>query len=269
MMQSVIIIPALNEERAIGGVVRSVIAQTDRVIVVDNGSTDATAARAREAGAEIIRVDRPGYGRACLAGVAAAEGAEGAEGAELIVFMDGDGADNPDDLSALIAPILSGNMDFVVGSRLRGETETGALTFAQRAGNRLATGLMRLLWNGKFTDLGPFRAITRSAYDRLDMQAPTFGWTVEMQVRALKSDLRCCEVPVSYRRRIGVSKISGTIRGVCLAGWYILGTILVEAFRPHPNENVRPKAQDAPPMRTALLDSPVLTEPKHRSGSCS
>jgi len=263
MMQSVIIIPALNEERAIGGVVRSVIAQADRVIVVDNGSTDATAACAREAGAEIIHVDRPGYGRACLAGVAAAKDAE------LIVFMDGDGADNPDDLSALIAPILSGKMDFVVGSRLRGETETGALTFAQRAGNRLATGLMRLLWNGAFTDLGPFRAITHSAYDRLDMQAPTFGWTVEMQVRALKSDLRYCEVPVSYRRRIGVSKISGTIRGVCLAGWYILGTILVEAFRPHPSENVGPNAQDAPSMRTARLGSPVLTASKRRSGSCS
>ncbi|MEM7492437.1 MAG: glycosyltransferase family 2 protein [Pseudomonadota bacterium] len=222
-MRSVIIIPALNEEAAIGGVVRSVRHQVDQVIVVDNGSTDATAGRASEAGADTVHVPQPGYGRACLAGVAASN-------ADLIIFMDGDGADDPNDLSALIEPILSGRVDFVIGSRLLGQTERGALTFTQQFGNRLATGLMRLIWGGEFTDLGPFRAITRSAYDKLDMQAQTYGWTVEMQTRALKQNLRYTEVPVAYRRRIGVSKISGTLKGVLLAGWFILGTIFKEAL---------------------------------------
>lgn len=229
-MRSVIIIPALNEEAAIGGVVRSVRHRVDQVIVVDNGSTDHTAARAIEAGAKVIRVAQPGYGRACLAGVKAARDAD------LIIFMDGDGADDPDDLRALIEPILSGRADLVIGSRLLGRTERGALTLAQRFGNRLATGLMRLIWGGHFTDLGPFRAITRPAYEALNMQAETFGWTVEMQVRALKQKLCCAEVPVNYRRRIGVSKISGTVKGVCLAGWFILGTIFKEALSKHATE---------------------------------
>ena len=222
-MRTVIIIPALNEEAAISGVVGSVRHLVDQVIVVDNGSTDQTAARAAAAGAATIHVTQPGYGRACLAGVKAAGDVD------LIVFMDGDGADDPDDLCSVIDPILSGRADMVIGSRLLGRTERGALTLAQRFGNRLATRLMRLIWGGRFTDLGPFRAITRPAYESLNMQAETFGWTVEMQVRALKRKLRCAEVPVTYRRRIGVSKISGTVKGVCLAGWFILGTIFKEA----------------------------------------
>lgn len=222
-MRSAIIIPALNEEAAIAGVVQSVLSQTDRVIVVDNGSTDQTAARAASAGADVIYVAQPGYGRACLAGVAAAGDAD------LLIFMDGDGADDPKDLPALIQPILKGQADFVIGTRLKGKTENGALTFPQRFGNALATRLMGLFWGGGFTDLGPFRAIKRSAYRSLNMRAPTFGWTVEMQVRALKQNLRCLEVPVTYRRRIGVSKISGTVKGVVLAGWFILGTIFLEA----------------------------------------
>ena len=232
-MRSVIIIPALNEEAAIGGVVEAVRDRADRVIVVDNGSTDQTAERARAAGADIIHVARPGYGRACLAGVAAAADAD------LIIFMDGDGADDPGDLEALIAPILQGHADFVVGSRLLGKTESGALTLPQRFGNSLATLFMRIFWNGKFTDLGPFRAIRRSAYLGLNMQAPTYGWTVEMQVRALKRGLRYEEIPVSYRRRIGVSKISGTLKGVILAGWYILGTIFKEAILPRRSGDAR------------------------------
>ncbi|MEL7109737.1 MAG: glycosyltransferase family 2 protein [Pseudomonadota bacterium] len=223
-MRSAIIIPALNEEAAIAGVVRSVVAQTDRVIVVDNGSTDRTAERAAEAGAEVIHVARPGYGRACLAGVAAAGDAD------LLIFMDGDGADDPSDLPFVVQPILEGQADFVLGTRLEGKTEIGALTLPQRFGNALATRLMRVFWGGVFTDLGPFRAIKRSAYRSLNMHAPTYGWTVEMQVRALKQNLRCKEVPVTYRRRIGVSKISGTVKGVLLAGWFILGTIFVEAI---------------------------------------
>lgn len=223
-MRSVIIIPALNEEAVIGSVVESVRDQVDQVIVVNNGSTDRTAERAIAAGAKVIDVPQPGYGRACLAGVSAAHDAD------LIIFMDGDGADDPEDLRSLMNPIITGTADFVVGSRLLGRTERGALTFAQRFGNRLATALMRVIWRGQFTDLGPFRAITRSAYDSLNMQAETYGWTVEMQVRALKHELRYSEIPVTYRRRIGVSKISGTLKGVCLAGWFILGTIFKEAL---------------------------------------
>nr|WP_197501513.1 glycosyltransferase family 2 protein [Hyphomonas sp. Mor2] len=228
MMRTVIIIPALNEDAAIGGVVTRVRDRVDRVIVVDNGSTDRTSEVAAAAGAETLFVAVPGYGRACLAGVAAAGDAE------ILIFMDGDGADDPDDLESLIAPIRSGQADFVVGSRALGTRERGALTLPQRLGNALATRLMRLFWGGSFTDLGPFRAIRRSAYLSLKMQAPTYGWTVEMQVRALKRRLRCVEVPVAYRRRIGVSKISGTVKGVVLAGTYILGTIFREAALPGP-----------------------------------
>jgi len=233
-MRSVIIIPALDEEAAIGGVVASVRDKVDRVIVVDNGSTDRTAEVAAAAGADTIHVARPGYGRACLAGIAAAEQAD------LLIFMDGDAADDPDDLAALIEPITSGRADLVIGSRALGPCEQGALTPVQRFGNGLATRLMRLFWGGRFTDLGPFRAIRRSAYLSLNMQAPTYGWTVEMQVRALKRKLRCVEVPVSYRRRIGVSKISGTIKGVILAGSYILGKIFVEAVFSW-SSSIRPK----------------------------
>lgn len=235
-MRSVIIIPALNEEAAIGGVVASVRDQVDRVIVVDNGSTDRTAEVAVAAGADTIHVARPGYGRACLAGVAAAEQAD------LLIFMDGDGADDPEDLASLMEPITSGRADLVIGSRALGSCERGALTPVQRFGNGLATRLMRLFWGGTFTDLGPFRAIRRSAYLNLNMQAPTYGWTVEMQVRALKQRLRCAEVPVAYRRRIGTSKISGTVKGVILAGSYILGKIFMEAIlpsRPRQTSDVR------------------------------
>ena len=231
-MRSVIIIPALNEEAAIGGVVTSVRDQVERVVVVDNGSTDRTAELASAAGADTIFVAKPGYGRACLAGVAAAEHAD------LLIFMDGDGADDPSDLSDLIEPIKSGRADLVIGSRALGQSERGALTPVQRFGNGLATFLMRTIWGGTFTDLGPFRAIRRSAYLSLNMQAPTYGWTVEMQARALKQRLRCVEVPVAYRRRIGVSKISGTIKGVIRAGTYILGKIFLEAVTP-----VRNRAQ--------------------------
>lgn len=227
-MQTVIIIPALNEAAAIGGVVASVRDKVDRVIVVDNGSTDRTAEVAAAAGADTIHVARAGYGRACLVGAAAAGDAE------ILVFMDGDGADDPTDLAALIEPIQTGRAEFVIGSRATGIRERGALTLTQRWGNALATRLMRLFWGGTFTDLGPFRAIRRSAYQNLQMQAPTYGWTVEMQVRILKQGIRYTEIPVTYRRRIGTSKISGTIKGVILAGSFILGTIFREAITLRP-----------------------------------
>jgi len=218
-----LVIPARNEEDAIGKVVSSVISYVDAVVVADNGSSDATAEIARMAGATVVSVPEPGYGRACLAAI------KTAGDHDILVFMDGDASDNPKDLPRLLKPILSGNADLVIGSRILGDCDPGSLTVQQRFGNTLACWLMHQFWGYRFTDLGPFRAIRRESYERLNMQAPTFGWTVEMQVRALKQGLRCAEVPVHYRARIGVSKISGTLRGVVLAGWYILGTIFWEA----------------------------------------
>ena len=221
-----VVIPALNEEEAIGKVVRSIVEQVTQVIVVDNGSTDNTEQVAQAAGAITVSVPEPGYGRACLAGIKAAGDYD------ILVFMDGDAADDADDLDALIAPIISGEASFVIGSRLIGNVEKGALTLPQRFGNNLACFLMRVIWKSRFTDLGPFRAIRRDALESLNMQAPTFGWTVEMQARILKQDIVYTEIPVRYRKRIGKSKISGTISGVVLAGWYILSTIFIEAIRP-------------------------------------
>lgn len=217
-----VIIPALNEEQAIRGVVSRIPDFVNKIIVADNGSTDRTAARARAAGAEVVSVPTAGYGRACLAGVGQAGRAD------ILVFLDGDGSDVPEEMAELIAPILSGEADMVIGSRVLGNAEAGSLTLPQRFGNKLACVLMSLFWGAKYTDLGPFRAIRRTAYERLDMVAPTFGWTVEMQVRALKQKLAVADVPVNYAKRIGVSKISGTARGVVLAGVYILGTIFAE-----------------------------------------
>lgn len=220
-----VIIPALNEAASIEGAVKAAFTVAERVIVADNGSSDGTGEIAAGAGADVIRVERPGYGRACLAGI------EAAADSAIILFMDGDGADHPGDLPALIRPIRDGTADFVIGARTHGGIERGALTPQQRYGNALACFLMRRLWGGAFTDLGPCRAIRKSALDRLAMENETYGWTVEMQVRALKRGIRSIEVPVRYRRRIGKSKISGTVRGVVLAGAHILGVIGREALR--------------------------------------
>ena len=220
-----IIIPARNEARALPTVLRGIPSWIDRVVVADNGSTDGTGATAGANGADVVRVDTAGYGRACMAGVATAGPCD------VLVFMDGDAADDPADLAALLAPILDGTADLVIGSRALGQREQGSLTPQQRFGNALACHLIALIWGHRFTDLGPFRAIRYDHYTRLTMRAPTYGWTVEMQIRALKRGLRCVDVPVRYRKRIGVSKISGTVRGVVLAGYYILGTIALEAGR--------------------------------------
>lgn len=219
-----VVIPARNEQGAIGKVISEIPSVVSRIIIADNGSTDETAPIARRAGAKVISVPIPGYGRACLAGIAASQPCD------IIVFLDGDASDYPKEMTALIAPIVAGDMDMVIGSRRLGTCEKGALTIPQRFGNALACWLMAWIWGGEFTDLGPFRAIRMSSLDRLDMQAPTFGWTVEMQVRALKHGLRCSEIPVRYRKRIGKSKISGTVSGTILAGYYILGTIAREAL---------------------------------------
>lgn len=220
-----VVIPARNEVRAITKVIEAIPDFVDEIIIADNGSTDGTAEAARAAGAKTVYVETPGYGRACLAGI------EKAGACDILVFLDGDASDYPEDMTQMLAPILSGDKDFMVGSRLNPTLENGALTLPQRFGNKLACFLMKLFWKSTFTDLGPFRAITKPALESLNMQAPTFGWTVEMQTRALKQGLRYGEVPVRYRPRIGTSKISGTMSGVILAGYYILSTIFVEAVR--------------------------------------
>jgi len=217
-----VIIPARNEEAAIAKVISEIKIAVSEIIVADNGSSDNTAQVARQMGATVVSVPQPGYGRACLAGIAAATSCD------IIVFLDGDASDFPEDMEQVVAPIINDDVDLVIGSRLVDTIEPGSLTPQQRFGNALACWLMARFWGGTFTDLGPFRAISFDALAKLNMTAPTFGWTVEMQVRALKQGLTYKEVPVRYRKRIGKSKISGTVSGVILAGVYILGTIFRE-----------------------------------------
>lgn len=218
-----IVIPARNEEASIGRVLGEIPrARVKEIIVVDNGSDDGTAGVARDRGAVVVMEARPGYGNACLAGIARA-----GRDTDVIVVLDADYSDYPEDLTALLAPIESGEADFVIGSRVRGGAEPGALPWNQRFGNRLACRLMLLLYGVRFTDMGPFRAIRRESLERLGMRDPTYGWNVEMQAKAVIAGLRIREVPVRYRRRIGQSKISGTVRGTILAGSKIIGTILM------------------------------------------
>jgi glycosyltransferase involved in cell wall biosynthesis len=215
-----VIIPALNEEEAIQRVLGDIPGGlVDQIIVVDNGSTDRTAQVARSAGAVVVEEPRRGYGQACLSGIAAL-----AE-AEIVVFLDGDYSDYPEELPQIIAPILSDKADLVIGSRVLGQRQKGALTLQQRLGNALATKLIQWIFGVRYTDLGPFRAIRRSPLTRLKMEDRDFGWTVEMQVKAARAGMRIVEVPVSYRPRIGISKISGTISGTVRAGHKILSTI--------------------------------------------
>jgi glycosyltransferase involved in cell wall biosynthesis len=221
-MQVAVVIPAYNEERAIGKVLADIPReQVVEIVVVDNGSEDNTHAEAAAHGACVVREERRGYGRACLAGIAALS-----EDADVVVFLDGDYSDFPDDLPALLAPLERGDADLAIGSRTLGQRERGALPLQARFGNWVATRLIRLLWGVAYTDLGPFRAVTREALERMRMRDTAYGWTVEMQVKAAILDLAVVEVPVRYRRRIGESKISGTLSGVVRAGVGILGTIL-------------------------------------------
>jgi len=221
-----VVIPARNEEDALPKVIAEIPDYVSEIIVADNGSTDNTAQVAQAAGAKTIYVETPGYGRACLAAIQAAGPCD------IIVFLDGDASDYPEDMTEMLAPIIAGEKDFMVGSRIHKTIEKGSLTPQQMFGNTLACFLMKLFWGSAFTDLGPFRAIRTDSLERLNMQAPTFGWTVEMQARALKQKLRYDEIAVRYRKRIGVSKISGTMKGVVLAGYYILFTIFKEALTP-------------------------------------
>ncbi len=225
-LQSVwVIIPVYNEEESLPLVLRD-LPSVGRVIVVDNGSTDRSGEFARRLGTAVVCEPRRGYGSACLAGISAVQsGALSAEAPEVVVFLDGDFSDHPDQLPELVEPILAGEVDFVVGSRMRGDREPGAMLPQALFGNRLACFLMWLFWGARFTDLGPFRAISWDALQRLGMSDQNFGWTVEMQIKATVAKLRTREIPVRYRRRIGTSKISGTISGTFKAGYKILYTI--------------------------------------------
>lgn len=226
----VVIIPALNEEKALPKVIRGIPpALQARIFVVDNGSTDRTALVAAQEGAEVVAENRKGYGLACLAGMRAARRSE----PEIAVFLDADYSDYPEEMTALVAPIQSGTADLVIGSRTRGARQPGALLPQARFGNWLASGLIRLFWGYRYTDLGPFRAIRWRALEMLNMQDKTFGWTVEMQIKALQCGLKVVEVPVSYRKRIGVSKVTGTISGTIKAGYKILWTIFKSRISSH------------------------------------
>ncbi|MEY3441958.1 MAG: hypothetical protein RLZZ519_239 [Bacteroidota bacterium] len=220
------IIPAFNEAESIGKVVGDIPKGLVReVVVVNNSSTDATETNAKAAGATVLRETRKGYGFACLCGIAYANAKQGAERPDIIVFIDGDYSDHPEQLPDLLRPILEEGYDMVIGSRALGARERGSMTPQQVFGNWLATTLIRLFYRTRYTDLGPFRVIKMDKLLALEMKDQTYGWTVEMQLKAAKKKFKTTEVAVNYRRRIGVSKVSGTVKGTILAGYKILYTI--------------------------------------------
>ena len=219
-----VIIPAFNEENGIGEVIKEIpLELVSEVVVINNASTDNTEKIARDAGATVLRESTRGYGRACLKGIDYLK-KKGVK-PSIVIFLDADHSDYPEEMRELIKPILEDNADLVIGSRALGQKESGSMTPQQIFGNWLATRLLRVLYKVTFTDLGPFRAIRYDSLILLDMQDKTYGWTVEMQLKAAKMGLRCLEVPVSYRKRIGFSKISGTVKGTIMAGVKIISTI--------------------------------------------
>lgn len=222
-----VIIPAYNEEEAIGKVLQAIPKSLVReVIVCNNNSNDKTGEVATENGATVLLQQEMGYGNACLKGIEYLMEKPKSEQPDIVIFIDADYSDVPEEMPDLVAPILNKNMDMVIGSRALGNLEAGAMTFPQRFGNWLATNLIRIIYNYHFTDLGPFRAIRYSSLIAMKMEDKTFGWTVEMQVKAAKMKLKTTEVAVDYRRRAGgKSKVSGTIKGTVLAGYKILWTI--------------------------------------------
>lgn len=218
-----LIIPAYNEADSIGLLVRDVPREWVRqIIVVNNNSNDDTVAVAQAAGATVLTERRRGYGQACLTGL---DYVRQNGGCDIVVFLDGDYSDYPQEMGAILQPILNGQADMVIGCRTKANREPGSMTPQQVFGNWLAVFLIRLLFKHRYTDLGPFRAITWTALEKINMQDTNYGWTVEMQVKALKLGLRCVDVPVHYRRRIGVSKVSGTVKGTIMAGYKIIKTI--------------------------------------------
>jgi glycosyltransferase involved in cell wall biosynthesis len=225
MPEIVVIIPALNEEQSISNVLADIPKDiVSEVVVVDNNSCDATAEMARNAGATVVHEPRRGYGFACLKGIEYVQSRR--QKAGIVVFLDADYSDYPEEMISLIQPIVQQDCDMVIGSRLLGKLQPGAMSPYQALGNQLATMLIKLLYKARYTDLGPFRAIKFDKLLKLEMKETTYGWTAEMQVKAAKQQLRYCEVPVAYRPRLGTSKISGTAKGALLASCGIMATIL-------------------------------------------
>ena len=219
-----VIIPAYNEEASIALVIQDLPELVREIIVVDNNSIDATSDRAIEAGATVIKQQLQGYGNACLKGIEYLSSKNNSP--DIVVFLDADYSDHPAELVDLIKPIQNENADLVIGSRSLGQRERGSMLPQQRFGNWLATVLVKIVYGKKISDLGPFRAVDFKKLLELDMQDKTYGWTIEMQLKAIKQNYHYREVPVSYRKRIGISKITGTVKGTILAGVKIIGTII-------------------------------------------
>jgi glycosyltransferase involved in cell wall biosynthesis len=219
-----VIIPAYNEEKSIANVINDIPKIVDEVIVINNNSNDETATKAKNAGATVLTETNKGYGFACLKGMNYISNLPTKP--DIVVFLDGDYSDYPEELTKLIKPIIEDDIDLVIGARIKASRTSNSMTPQQVFGNWLATFLMKILYNARFTDLGPFRAIKYKKLLVLHMQDKTYGWTVEMQLKALKQKLSYIEIPVKYRQRIGVSKVSGTIKGSIFAGFVILGWIL-------------------------------------------
>ena len=228
-MKIIVIIPAYNEEKAIANVIREIPKIVSEIIVVNNNSTDSTGKIAFENGATVLSEKRKGYGYACLKGLEYISHQKIKP--DIVVFLDGDYSDYPEELTKLIDPILNQNIDFVIGARVSNLREKGSMTPQQVFGNWLATFLMKLFFSSKFTDLGPFRAIKYDTLLDLNMQDKTYGWTVEMQLKVLKKRIPYTEIPVRYKNRIGVSKVSGTVKGTVMAGIKIIGWIFKYAFK--------------------------------------
>ena len=224
-----VIIPAYNEEDSIAKVIQELPESVSEIIVVNNNSSDDTAAVAGKSGATVLTETRMGYGYACLKGLNYI--AEQSKTPDIVVFIDGDYSDYPQELPKIVAPIVEGGVDFVIGARVKSLREKGSMTPQQVFGNKLATFLMRIFFRAEFTDLGPFRAIRYDKLLALKMEDKTYGWTVEMQLKALKQKLAYIEVPVRYKKRIGVSKVSGTVKGTIFAGIKILGWIFKYSFK--------------------------------------
>jgi glycosyltransferase involved in cell wall biosynthesis len=224
----VVVIPAFNEARSIGKVVEDIPpGLVQEVVVVNNGSNDETERNATAAGAMVVREARRGYGWACLRGIDFARSLH----PDIIVFLDGDYSDHPEEMTDIVAPILEDRADLVIGSRVLGTRERGAMLPQAVIGNRVACALMRLIWGARYTDLGPFRAVRASTLASMKMEDKTYGWTIEMQIKALRLGLRVEEVPVSYRKRVGVSKVTGTVSGTLKASYRILYTIARYALK--------------------------------------
>jgi len=222
----VVIIPALNEEESLPKVLKDIPEYVDETIVVDNGSTDSTITVADNNGATVLTEVEKGYGAACLKAIDYIKN----KNYDIIVFLDGDYSDFPEEMNLLIEPIIKDNYEVVIGSRILGKREKGAMLPQALFGNWLASFLIKLFWNYKFTDLGPFRAVKYSSFLKLNMQDRNYGWTVELQIKAAKQKMKCMEVPVSYRKRIGKSKVTGTLKGTAKASFKILYLIFRSVF---------------------------------------